>query len=122
MSRRISPLTVTEFLVVLEFAKKIHAEKEEPIPSFHESKINELESCLQTPFQSFGGISLYKGLVNKASMLFYLLARNHVLSNGNKRMACLCMSFFCFKNGYHLLIPEQVLYHLAKYTVMAKEV
>ncbi|QQG42451.1 MAG: Fic family protein [Candidatus Giovannonibacteria bacterium] len=44
-----------------------------------------LESCLATPFHSFGGKSAYKGLIGKASMLFYLLVKNHPFQNGNKR-------------------------------------
>lgn len=55
-------------------------------------------------------------------MLFYLFARNHILVNGNKRLACLCLSFFCFKQGHQLLIPDDIFYKLAKDTVLADEV
>lgn len=54
-------------------------------------------------------------------MLFYLFARNHVLANGNKRMAIQCLSYFCFKNGYELNIPEEEFYELAESTLLAKE-
>ncbi|HTB51500.1 MAG TPA: Fic family protein [Ferruginibacter sp.] len=118
---RIRPVTVDEYLQIIEIAKEIHAQKAEPIPSFHNSKKHELESCLQTPFTGFGGKLFYKGFIHKASMLFYLLARNHVMANGNKRLACLCLSYFCFINNRFLVIPENVFYDLAKETVLASE-
>ncbi len=121
MNRRIKPLTVFEYLQLLDYAKNKHVERDEPIPSFQQSKINELESCLQTPFQGFGGVLFYKGFIKKACMLFYLLSRNHVLTNGNKRLACLCLSYFCYRNGYILFIPEFIFYRLAKETVLADE-
>lgn len=99
----------------------MHKSREEPIPQFQNSKLPELESCLCTPFQGFQGFLFYRGLVHKASMLFYLLARNHVLSNGNKRLACLCTSFFCHLNGYDIFIPEVEFYNLAKEVVVANE-
>lgn len=118
---KLVPLTVDQFLSLVVFAQEIHKQKDEPIPSFHHSKINELESCLKTPFGGFGGRLFYKGLIPKASMLFYLLARNHVMGNGNKRLACLSLSFFCFINNKHLFLPDNIFYDLAKYAVLAKE-
>lgn len=121
MSRRIVPVTISEYLEILELAQEIHKEKDEPIPSFQASKSNELDSCLKTPFTSYMGVLLYKGFIRKASMLFYLLCRNHVLVNGNKRLACLCLSWFCYKNHHNLEIPQDEFYNLAKETVLASE-
>ncbi len=36
----------------------------EPIPDFGSRFPNILESCLATPFQTFGGTSLYSGLIS----------------------------------------------------------
>lgn len=122
MSKKLRQVTVTEFCLLIEFARDLHSLKNEPIPSFQNSKLPVLESCLQTPFTGFEGLLFYRGLIHKASMLFYLLARNHVLTNGNKRLACLTTSYFCFLNGWNInKIPDEVFYQLAKDTVLANE-
>lgn len=54
---------------------------DEPIPDFSTRYPNILESCLATPFQSFSGKSLYSGLISKASILFYLMIKNHPFQN-----------------------------------------
>lgn len=51
----------------------------EPIPDFSTRFPNVLESCLTTPFQTYGRKSLYKGLVGKASILFYLMIKKSSL-------------------------------------------
>jgi len=58
---------------------------DEPIPSFGSRYPNILESCLAVPFQTFNRKNLYRGLVKKAAILFYLLIKNHPFQNGNKR-------------------------------------
>lgn len=121
MSRCINSITVEEFIELVKMAQEIHIEKLEPIPNFQETKLNELESSLNTPFMGFNGILFYPGFLKKAAILFYLLARNHVLGNGNKRTACLCLDYFCFKNKRQLTLSEDSLYQLAKFTVIAKE-
>lgn len=59
----------------------------EPIPGFGTRFPNILESCLATPFQTFNRKKLYKGLIEKAAILFYLMIKNHPFENGNKRIA-----------------------------------
>ena len=118
---RIKKLDVKTFLDLINLAQLIHTEKKEPIPAFSNSKIGELESCLDTPFMGYGGKLFYKGLIKKASILFYFLARNHVMSNGNKRLACLSLSYFCFINGKWLNATEPNLYKLTLNTVIAAE-
>ena len=54
-----------------------HMSFNEPIPDFSTRFPNILESCLATPFQTFSGKSLYPNLISKASMLFYLMIKNH---------------------------------------------
>ncbi|MDP8276083.1 MAG: hypothetical protein RAO92_06740 [Candidatus Euphemobacter frigidus] len=56
----------------------------EPIPDFSTRFPNLLESCLATPFQSFGSRTLYPSLLSKASNFFYLMIKNHSSQNGNK--------------------------------------
>jgi len=59
----------------------------EPIPDFETRYPNILEACIGAPFQTFDKKSLYKGLEEKAAVLFYGLVKNHPFQNGNKRIA-----------------------------------
>lgn len=71
----------------------------EPIPDFPSRFLNVLESCIATPFMSFDKKSLYPGLISKASMLFYLMIKNHPFQNGNKRIAITTLLVFLYKNN-----------------------
>ncbi len=88
---------------------------DEPIPEFGSRFPNILESCLVTPFQTFGSKSLYKGLVEKAAILFYLLVKNHPFKNGNKRIATTTLFLFLSKNGKWLRVDTIQLYRFAKW-------
>ena len=83
----------------------------EPIPEFSTRFPNILESCLATPFQSFSGKSLYPDIVSKASMLFYLMVKNHPFKNGNKRIAMTTLFVFLHKNGKWIKVDTQELYN-----------
>jgi len=72
---------------------------DEPIPDFSTRFPGILESCLGTPFQTFGGRPLYRSLVARASILFYLMIKNHPFQNGNKRIAVTILLYFLFKHG-----------------------
>lgn len=84
---------------------------DEPIPDFSTRPPNILESCLATPFQSFSGKFLYLGLISKASMLFYLMIKNHPFQNGNKRIAMTTLLGFLFKNKKWIKVDTQELYN-----------
>ena len=114
MSRIIVSISSQEFFQVLKYAQAIHEGKDEPIPELNNSNIPKIETALNQPFQTFDGIELYKGFNNKAAYLFYLIIDNHVLNNGNKRMACLILSYFCALNRLTFNIPDKVLRKLAK--------
>jgi len=83
----------------------------EPIPDFSTRYPNILESCLATPFQTFTGKSCYPSLINKASILFYLLIKNHPFQNGNKRIAMTTLFVFLYKNTKWLRVDTQELYN-----------
>lgn len=83
----------------------------EPIPDFSSRFPNILESCLATPFQSFSGKSLYPGLISTASILFYLLIKNHPFQNGNKRIAMTTLFVFLHKNKKWIKVDTQELYN-----------
>src|SRR5208337_1136991 len=82
----------------------------EPIPDFSTRFPNILESCLATPFMSFGGRDLYKTLVDKAAVLFYLMIKNHPFQNGNKRVAITTVLVFLSKNKKWLDTKNEDLY------------
>lgn len=85
----------------------------EPIPDFSTRFPNILESCLLTPFQSFEKKDLYKGLISKAGILFYLLIKNHPFQNGNKRIAMTTLFTFLYLNRKWIKIDSQELYNFA---------
>lgn len=87
----------------------------EPIPNFDSRYPNVLESCLLTPFQSFGGRKLYKGFLEKAAVLFYLMVKNHPFQNGNKRIAMTTLFYFLHKNKKWLQVDNQELYNFARW-------
>lgn len=88
---------------------------DEPIPDFASRFPNILESCLITPFQSFAGKKLYKGLVEEAAILFYLMIKNHPFINGNKRIAMTTLFYFLHKNKKWLKVDNKELYNFAKW-------
>lgn len=83
----------------------------EPIPDFSTRYPNVLESCLAAPFQAFTKKSFYPGLIKKASILFYLLIKNHPFQNGNKRIAMTTLFVFLYKNKKWLKVDTQELYN-----------
>lgn len=84
---------------------------DEPIPDFLTRFPNILESCIATPFQSFAKKDLYPGIIPKASILFYLMIKNHPFQNGNKRIAMTTLFVFLYKNNRWLKVNTQELYN-----------
>jgi len=85
----------------------------EPIPAFSTRFPNVLESCLETPFQSFGGKDLYPTYIAKISILFYLMNKNHPFQNGNKRVAMTTLVYCLHENQKWLRVDNQTLYNFA---------
>ena len=86
---------------------------DEPVPEFETRIPNILESCLTVPFQRFDGKDMYKGLVAKAAMLFYLLIKNHPFQNGNKRIAMTALFIFLYLNKKWVDVDNEKLYNFA---------
>src|SRR5262245_39127622 len=107
-------LTVAEVqLISYRLAKEL-IEFNEPIPTFESRFPDRLESCIASPFQTFGGKPLYRGLVGKASMLFYLMVKNHPFENGKKRIALATLLYFLARNGKWIQVDPLSLYEFAK--------
>jgi death-on-curing family protein len=98
--------------ICFSLAKKL-MNYDEPIPEFKTRSDNILESCLIVPFQKFSKKPLYKGLIGKAAVLFYLMIKNHPFQNGNKRIAITTLFYFLIKNNKWIKIDQKELYNFA---------
>lgn len=112
---KIKSITILEVEYIAYRLAKETMEWHEPIPDFGSRFPGKLESCLAVPFQAFGGKLFYKGLVEKASVLFYLMVKNHPFENGNKRIAMTALFHFLRKNKKWLRVDNQELYNFAKW-------
>ena len=113
-------LSVAEVeFVAFRLAQK-HLAFDEPIPDFSSRYPNILESCLAVPFQRFYGQPAYPTLVAKASILFYLLIKNHPFQNGNKRIAVTTLIVFLLKNDKWLAMDADLLYRFTVWIAQSR--
>ena len=63
-----------------------------------------LESIIGNIFQSFAGQDIYKSIEEKSANFLYLIVKNHVFADGNKRIAATL--FIYFLNFYGILYKE----------------
>lgn len=110
---RIKRITILEVEYVAYRLARDLMEYNEPIPDFGTRYPNVLESCLATPFQTYGSRVLYKRLIEKASILFYLMVKNHPFENGNKRIALTTLLLFLMDNKKWLRASNEELYQFA---------
>lgn len=68
-----------------------------------------LESALEAPFISFGGVTNYPTLQSKAARLAFGLVKNHPFVDGNKRIGVLAMISFLELNGIKLTCTDDEL-------------
>lgn len=66
---------------------------------FGQKKDGGFESALGQIQQSFNDHDLYPSIEEKASMLLYLVVKNHAFVDGNKRIAAACFLLFLRKNN-----------------------
>jgi len=108
----VKTITIKEIeFLALRLARELPFE--EPIPNFSTRFLNILESCLAAPFQKFSKKSLYPNLISKASVLFYLMIKNHPFQNGNKRIAMTALLVFLYMNNKWIKADLQELYNFA---------
>ena len=96
--------------IAFELARQMMSYNE-PIPHFTSRFPGVLESCIMVPFQTFTRKPLYKGLLGKAAILFYLMIKNHPFQNGNKRIAMTTLFVFLYKNKKWLKVDNKELYN-----------
>ena len=63
-----------------------------------------LESIIGNIYQSFGGQDVYRSIEEKAANFLYLIVKNHVFTDGNKRIAATL--FIYFLNYYDILYKD----------------
>ena len=66
---------------------------------FGNPKDESFDSSINQIYQTFDGEELYPTLEEKASMLLYLITKNHSFADGNKRIAASCFLYFLDKNN-----------------------
>ena len=108
---KIKSVSINEVRYITHRLAQEMLEWKEPIPDFNSRFPNILESCLAVPFQTFDKKLLYKGFLDKASILLYLMIKNHPFENGNKRIAITTLFYFLFKNKRWMKIDNQELYN-----------
>ncbi len=64
-----------------------------------------LSSVINNVYASFGGEDVYKSIEEKASNFLYLIIKNHVFIDGNKRIAATL--FIYFLEYYNILFKEE---------------
>ena len=64
-----------------------------------------LESIIGNIYQSFGGQDIYKSIEEKGANFLYLVVKNHVFADGNKRIAATL--FIYFLNFYGILYKNR---------------
>ena len=113
-------ITIAEVEYLAFRLAREHLSFDESIPDFSTRFPNMLESCVLTPFQRFSGKALYPTLVAKASILFYLMIKNHPFLNGNKRIAITTLLHFLFENGKWLKADNQELYNFTVWVAQSQ--
>lgn len=109
----IQALSISEIQYLAHSLARELMHGDEPIPPFETRFPQKLESCLETPFQTFGKKPLYRSFLKKSAVLFYLLIKNHPFQNGNKRIAVTSVLIFLKKNGHWLKVSNQELYNFS---------
>jgi prophage maintenance system killer protein len=67
---------------------------------FGREKDNSFKSAIETIYQTFNKKELYPGIETKASMLLYLIIKNHAFIDGNKRIAAAVFIWFLALNNF----------------------
>lgn len=111
---RIKLLSVEDVQFIAHTYAKTFLSYDEPIPDFETRYPGVLERCLGAPRQTFDG-QLYKGLVKKAAIVFYLMIKNHPFQNGNKRLALISLLVLLIRNSKWLSVSNDDVYEFAKF-------
>lgn len=74
-----------------------------------QKEIKDQNSIIGNIYQSFGGQDIYKSVEEKGANFLYLIVKNHVFADGNKRIAATLFIYFLnfydilYKNGQQVI-------------------
>lgn len=71
-----------------------------------------LDSACTRPRSTVFGVDAYDSIEAKAAALLHSLARNHVLADGNKRLAWLATTVFLDLNGRRVALDDEGAFRL----------
>lgn len=91
-----------EYKQCIEIINKLRFNEESTLFAIERGK--GLESIIGNIYQSFGGQDIYKSIEEKGANFLYLIVKNHVFTDGNKRIAATL--FIYFLNFYDILYKE----------------
>ena len=91
-----------EYKNCIEIINKLRFNEESSLFALERDK--GLESIIGNIYQSFSGQDIYKSIEEKGSNFLYLIVKNHVFADGNKRIAATL--FIYFLNFYGILYKE----------------
>lgn len=102
-------LDLDDFEAIVNQLIEAKEEYSEDIPPFFTRYEGKLESIIAQIQAIYFGEELYKSIEEKASMLFYLITKNHPLLNGNKRVAVMAYFVFLASNYDELYFDEETI-------------
>ena len=91
-----------EYNSCIEIINKLRFKEESDLFAVERNK--GLESIIGNIYQCFGGEDVYKSVEEKAANFLYLVVKNHVFTDGNKRIAATL--FIYFLNFYDILYKD----------------
>ena len=91
-----------EYKKCIEVINKLRFNEESSLFAVERDK--GLESIIGNIYQSFGGQDVYKSIEEKGANFLYLIVKNHVFADGNKRIAATL--FIYFLNFYGILYKD----------------
>ena len=93
-----------EYSQCIEVINKLKFNEESTL--FAQERNKGLESIIGNIYQSFDGQDIYKSIEEKAANFLYLIVKNHVFTDGNKRIAATL--FIYFLNFYDILYKNGI--------------
>ena len=91
-----------EYKECIEVINKLRFNEESSL--FAVERDQGLESIIRNIYQSFDGQDIYKSIEEKGANFLYLIVKNHVFTDGNKRIAATL--FIYFLNFYGILYKD----------------
>jgi prophage maintenance system killer protein len=108
----------------MKLVEKMRAEFNSDV--FGKQKDSGFDSSVNQIRQGLGEQDLYPSIEEKASMLLYLVVKNHAFVDGNKRIAAACFLLFLDRNGLlynnsgHTIISNEALASLTLFVAASK--